>query len=92
MGWPGNTGVRLLKSAYQKGEEKDEMGDTLAQAEQVLVAPNVKLAHDLGYELCKCTFPPQIMLWNEEMGATVCNRCGHAPARFAQMTIRCVNL
>jgi hypothetical protein len=45
-------------------------------AEEALRKANASLASGLGYKLCKCTFPPQIMLWNKERRTNICPACG----------------
>lgn len=34
-----------------------------------------ELAKKLGYKLCRCSFPPEIMLWNKDHGASFCPKC-----------------
>ena len=48
----------------------------LQQAEQAIQEANVRLADDLEYNLCKCTFPPQIALRTKtgEMRCPSCRR------------------
>src|SRR5262249_48823266 len=50
----------------------------IEKAEAALRASEVELAKTLGYTLCQCTFPPQIMLWKEAEKSHVCPRpeCG----------------
>jgi hypothetical protein len=58
-------GLRLLKEALPllpTGEKRDEAERQIAAAEEALRRSDAKLAQDLGYTLCQCTFPPQIML------------------------------
>lgn len=45
-----------------KGAAKDEAEQKLKAADEALRRSDAKLAKDLGYKLCQCTFPPQIML------------------------------
>jgi hypothetical protein len=72
----------LLKSAWEimpKGEKRDAVEHELIEAERALTSANAKLAHELEYKLCQCTFPPQIMLWNNAEDAHICPNptCGH---------------
>jgi hypothetical protein len=48
-------------------------------AEDILTRSDAKLAKDLGYHLCKCSFPPHPMLWRENEHSYVCQdpNCGH---------------
>jgi len=57
--------------------ETAELEAVLAKAEDALKRSEASAAQALGYLLCKCTFPPQIMLWREQEGAFVCDRCEH---------------
>lgn len=68
------TGVSLLPS----GKERDQAERALERAEEALKLSDYKLAKELGYRLCTCTFPPQIMLWRESENALVCpnQECG----------------
>jgi hypothetical protein len=73
--------VDLLKSAYAllpKGTEREEIQNKVKMAEDILARSDAKLARDLGYTLCQCTFPPQIMRWNEKKQAMYCpnEECG----------------
>lgn len=38
-------------------------------------AADAALAQKLSYQLCQCTFPPQIMLWHVSTKETVCPQC-----------------
>lgn len=57
--------MELMKSAVgllPKGAEKDEAEQKLRAADEALQRSDARLAQDLGYKLCQCRFPPQIML------------------------------
>ncbi len=47
----------------------------LAQAEQQLRLAESRAAAELGYDLCQCTFPPQIALLKPD-GNKYCPNCG----------------
>ena len=47
----------------------------------VLSLAEAKLAKELGYELCLCTFPPSVMLWRQPEKAHVCPACGREVSR-----------
>jgi hypothetical protein len=53
-------------------------------AEEALKRSDTALAQKLGYHLCQCTYPPQIMLWQESRGCHVCPNpaCGRNTAKF----------
>jgi hypothetical protein len=54
--------LRTLGGLLPTGPGADAAQQRLGQAEKALRAAEVQLAHSLGYRLCQCTFPPQIML------------------------------
>jgi hypothetical protein len=65
----------LFKEAHAslpKGEKKDELEERISAAEASLKRSDAALAHQLGYKLCQCTFPPEIMLWREQQKSWVC--------------------
>ena len=68
---------RGIRAELPKGEASDAAQKHIAEAENALKQTEAELAKALGYHLCKCTFPPQIMLWREAEKATVCPNCGH---------------
>ena len=88
LGWvqASKAAVDLLKSAYKAlpaGEKRSEVENKVRIAEQILERSDSKLAKELGFTLCKCTWPPQIMLWNENERAEICPRpeCNHRRAK-----------
>ena len=65
----------VLKGAFSvlpKGEKRNEAERKIKLAEEALKRSDAALAQKLGYRLCHCTFPPQIMLWREQQKVTVC--------------------
>jgi hypothetical protein len=50
----------------------------IADVERALKLSEAKFAQSLGYKLCRCTFPPEIMTWIEREQADVClnEQCG----------------
>jgi hypothetical protein len=75
------SGIELLKSAWSllpKGANKDAIAHKIEEAEQALERADAKLAKELGYKLCECTFPPKPMLWNEARKLFICQNpdCG----------------
>ena len=54
--------LKTLGGLLPKGEKADAAKERLDQAEKALRASEAELAKALGYNLCQCTFPPQIML------------------------------
>tara|TARA_R110002074_G_scaffold377728_1_gene555311 strand:+ start:488 stop:856 length:369 start_codon:yes stop_codon:yes gene_type:complete len=54
--------LKTMTEMMPKGQEADRAADCLKEAERVLQVSEAQLAKALGYTLCQCTFPPQIML------------------------------
>jgi hypothetical protein len=61
-----------------KGDRRDALERKIKSAEDMLARADAKLAKDLGMKLCDCTWPPQIMRWQEAGQAHVCPnvQCG----------------
>ena len=80
-GWmaAGKSGLDLLRHAIAllpKDAEKERIRRALDEAERSLELANAKLAHELGYPLCRCVFPPKPMLWDKAASEFVCCACG----------------
>ena len=74
--------LRAALSLLPKGEERDEAERQLLAAERALKRSDAALAQKLGYQLCQCTFPPQIMLWREQEKITRCEGCRRTHKSF----------
>jgi hypothetical protein len=90
--WLGNakTALGVLKAArglLPSGPSRAELDANIGRAEDALARSDAALAKQLGYQLCHCRFPPQIMLWREAEGVLACpdSGCGRTlrPARAA---------
>jgi hypothetical protein len=73
--------LELFKSTYAllpKGSARDEIERKISAAEEIMRRSDAKLAKELGYNLCQCRFPPEIMLWRQQEDAWVCQNgdCG----------------
>jgi hypothetical protein len=82
---PGMEYIPLAKSAFDlvKGligalpkEKANEVGEQLKKAEEALKKSEAELAKKLGFRLCRCTWPPQIMTWDKTTRKHVCPKCG----------------
>jgi hypothetical protein len=65
----------LFKTAYAflpAGKDKGAIEHRIQRAEELMKQSDAKLALALGYSLCRCEWPPKIMLWNEKKKANVC--------------------
>ncbi len=75
-GWkPAKDALEILKTAVPflpKGRKHDELDGKIKAAEASLARSDALIAKTLGYKLCQCTFPPQIMLWKNDMGVFAC--------------------
>lgn len=59
------TAIGLTKEAKElvaDGVQKDTISRSLDEAEKASRLAEAQIARALGYHLCQCTFPPQIML------------------------------
>lgn len=57
-------------------QQADKAEASIKKAEEALKNTEAEVAKALGFKLCKCTFPPQIMLWKEQEKTNVCPSCG----------------
>lgn len=75
--------LKSLVGFLPKGADAETAQQRLEEADKALKATEVQLAKALGYQLCQCTFPPQIMLWKQDRQVKVCPNCGneHDPNR-----------
>lgn len=74
----GKTALDVMKAARDmmpKGKDKDAVDGKITETEKALEMAAAPAAKALGYRLCRCTFPPQIMLWQKEANASVCPAC-----------------
>jgi hypothetical protein len=72
-------GMGLLKQGKElmpKGPQREEAEKVITEAEQTLALAEVKAAQEMGYELCRCTWPPQICLRIDGRD-NICPKCGH---------------
>ena len=75
------TAIRVAKQAKDllpEGPEKKAVEQSLEKAEKDSKLAEAQIAQALGYELCKCTFPPQPMLslgYREQIEYYQCPKC-----------------
>jgi hypothetical protein len=77
----------LFKSARQSlpdTPQRKEIDEKIKAAEDIMKRSDAKLARALGYSLCQCTFPPQIMLWKEATKSRDCPSCGRQISGIAK--------
>lgn len=73
--------VKQGKDLAPEAPETKELQSQLEEAVRKLETYDSEIAKTLGYELCKCTYPPQIMLFDRARNSDVCPSCGHALSR-----------
>ena len=72
----------LLRQALEflpKGSDKEAVQRKIVQAEKEFKLAEAEMARELGYSICKCTFPPQVCLSiGHEQGTEKfkCPKCG----------------
>jgi|ERR1035437_2736618 hypothetical protein len=75
----GTEAIVLIKTLYPllPTQSRGEVEAKIYAAEEALQKANVFLAQAWGFQIHDCSFPPQIMLWNEELKERVCPGCGY---------------
>jgi hypothetical protein len=78
------------KNMLGDGSQKEAIASALHEAEQSAALAEAKIAQSLDYELCRCTFPPQIMLLvgrNSRPDKPVyrCSHCGNQEPSQAKL-------
>ena len=61
---------RGIRAELPQGPLSDQAASQIETAAKALKASEAELAKSLGFKLYKCSWPPQIMLWNNEKRAT----------------------
>jgi hypothetical protein len=54
--------IKKTKDLLPESKEKDVITKSLIEADKAAKLAESQIALALGYKLCQCTFPPQIML------------------------------
>jgi len=84
----GRSAISLFKEVKEllpDGKQKTEAINKIEEAERALQIAEAKAAKEMGYQLCKCTFPPQIMLFDKAQNIYKCQNpaCGYEePVRY----------
>jgi hypothetical protein len=65
-----------IRSELPKGPDTDKVQQQIERAETALKSGEAELAKSLGFTLCKCKFPPPIMLWSASERTNICPACG----------------
>lgn len=67
--------LRGAKDLLPDSKEKEEATRLLGIAEREFKISEAKAASELGYEICRCTWPPQIMIETEKEYIVQCPQC-----------------
>jgi hypothetical protein len=67
---------KTVRTDILSGSKADQAQVQIQKAEDALRKAEAEVAKGLGYKLCRCTFPPQIMLWNKDLQTSICPTCG----------------
>lgn len=68
------------KDLLPESKEKESVAKRIEEAERAVQLGEAQIAQALGYHLCKCTFPPQIMLskgYEQSQEKFECPKCSH---------------
>jgi hypothetical protein len=68
--------LKIAKSLLPAGEKADKVQAQIDKAEADLLQAQAVTAKTLGFRLCRCEFPPPIMLWDKNRRKSVCQKCG----------------
>jgi hypothetical protein len=74
------TALDIIKGIWAelpKGHDAEKAQRKIEEAESALAITKAKLAKGLGFRLCQCEFPPQIMLLNAAERKHVCPSCAN---------------
>lgn len=69
--------LKDMKELIPDEDKKNEIEQRIKTVERELALAEAGTAKELGYDLCKCTFPPQIMLFTGKGRIFKCQRCKH---------------
>lgn len=70
--------VKNAKDLLPNSPQKQAADKTLDEAEKAFRIAESQAAKELGYNLCQCTWPPQIMLFTGKKYHFKCPKCGYA--------------
>lgn len=79
--------VKQTKDVLPESKEKQVIEQSLEEATKATKLAEAQIAQALGYKLCQCTFPPQIMLsvgykdFEEVFECKLCRKSSQRPER-----------
>ena len=68
--------IKGIRAELPKGPAADTAQQKIEEAKSALKNSKAELAKSLGFRLCQCKFPPEIMLWDKAERARICPACG----------------
>ena len=74
------TALEIIKGIWAelpKGHDAEKAQRQIEELKSALAITKAKFAKGLGFRLCQCEFPPQIMLLNATERKHVCPSCGN---------------
>ncbi len=77
--------IELFRTLAERCKDpalRDEVEQALADAETRMKLAQAESAKNLGFTLCECTWPPNIMLYKRDLNAVVCPQCGHRRSKI----------
>lgn len=84
--------LKSVKDMLPNSPQKEVAAQKISEAEKAFRIAEAKAAQELGYRLCKCTWPPQIMLATEKKFHFKCPKCNSeidtSPASVSASTRR----
>jgi len=67
-----------IKDLLPDNDEKDSALKSISDLEEKLSIAEYAIAKELGYKLCMCTYPPQIMLYDKGKNSSICPNCNNS--------------
>jgi len=75
-------------SAEVSPERREEIEQTIKQAEEMLAIARSKGAKEMGFRIHDCKYPAPLMLWDERRQAHICEHCGHTRQKPVAVRVR----
>lgn len=82
---------KYIKDLLPSGSEKDNIKMAIVDAERRLRLAEAQIAEGLDYPLCRCTFPPQIMLYDSDSKRYVCPICNNTEEEKGSVGVMTLN-
>lgn len=66
--------LKQAKDLLPEGKKKEEIVESIENAERQIKIAEAQIAHSMGYEICRNHFPPEVMLSADDEN-WVCTKC-----------------